>query len=115
MDVESLLALSVEKNASDLHLSEGLCPILRIDGALVTVDDAPVFAFQSFAHLLKPDQLEEFQANLELDFALSLPYVGRFRVNVFKHDRGISVAFRVIPPKKFSIEELGLPPINMDW
>lgn len=110
MDVESLLALSVEKNASDLHLSEGLAPKLRIDGTLVTVD-APVFAFQSFTHLLSVAQLEEFQEKLELDFALSLPGVGRFRVNIFKHDRGISVAFRVIPPKIFTLDDLGLPVI----
>jgi twitching motility protein PilT len=110
MEIEKLLALSVERNASDLHLSEGLVPKIRIDGELISVD-APLFSSESLFPLLTKSQCEEFQKKLEIDFALSLPDIGRFRVNVFKQDRGTSAAFRVIPSKVFNLEELGLPSI----
>jgi twitching motility protein PilT len=109
MEIEKLLALSVEKNASDLHLSEGLTPKLRIDGELVSINDAQPFTGESLTHLLSPAQMKEFEEDMEIDFALSLQDIGRFRVNAFKQNRGTSAAFRVIPSKILTLEELGFP------
>jgi twitching motility protein PilT len=110
VEIEKLLALSVEKNASDLHLSEGLAPGIRIDGEL-TFLDAPAFTSSVSFPWLTETQQEEFQKKWEIDFALSLKDVGRFRVNMFRQNRGVSIAFRVIPPKVLKLDELGLPAV----
>jgi len=115
MTIELLLKMSVEKKASDLHLSEGLKPKIRVDGELYSVDAPPGFIqkplIESLTSILNKTQMAQLQENLELDFSLDLNQVGRFRGNVFKQDRGMSAAFRVIPPKVFTLEDLLMPDV----
>jgi len=114
MNIEELLRLLYERNASDLHLTVGVPPTLRIYGRLVrtefprlTPDDTKALAYA----LMNPEQREKFEQNKELDFSYGLPGVGRFRINIF-HQRGsIGLAIRSIPYRIPKLDELGLPPI----
>jgi twitching motility protein PilT len=113
--VEELLSAVVKQNASDLHISVGRHPTLRIDGSLVpllkeeiiTPDTAKDFIFS----LISEEQKNRFLAEKDLDFSYDFRGRARFRVNVF-HQRGFtSAALRLIPAKIKAIHELNLPPI----
>jgi len=101
MDITELLAAGVRLRASDLHLSAGLAPMLRVDGE-VWPFDWPVLEPGQVAELLSPllnnHQQKDFETSLETDFAFELPEVARFRVNVFQQHRGMGAVFRTIPP-----------------
>ncbi|NQT94939.1 MAG: type IV pilus twitching motility protein PilT [Candidatus Omnitrophica bacterium] len=112
-DIKDLLQYAVDKNASDLHLTEGLPPIIRIDGLLerttypvLSRDDTKKIIYS----ILNDEQKVKFETNLELDLSLYIPGVSRFRVNVHMQRGSVEAAFRVIPAKIKSIEDLGLPP-----
>jgi twitching motility protein PilT len=111
MDITEMLTASVRRGASDLHLSAGLVPMLRVDGEVWPLD-CPVLAPRQLADLLSPllnqYQQKDFETSLETDFAFELPGVARFRVNVFQHDRGLGAVFRTIPGEVQSLERLGL-------
>lgn len=111
MDITELLAASVRLRASDLHLSAGLAPMLRVDGDVWPLD-WPVLAPTQVAELLSPllnnHQQKDFETSLETDFAFELPEVARFRVNVFQQHRGMGAVFRTIPSTVQSLENLGL-------
>ena len=111
MDITELLMTSVHRGASDLHLSAGLAPMLRVDGEVWPLD-WPVLAPTQVADLLRPllnqYQQKDFETSLETDFAFELPGVARFRVNVFQQDRGMGAVFRTIPAEVRSLESLGL-------
>ncbi|NQT82786.1 type IV pilus twitching motility protein PilT [bacterium] len=113
-DLKELLQLVVKKNASDLHLTEGEPPILRIDGELVPVD-APRLTADDTKRLmygvLTDKQKVTFEENLELDFSLYIPNISRFRVNVHQQRGCVEAAFRVVILNIRSVEELGLPAI----
>jgi twitching motility protein PilT len=117
VDIRDLLALCIEEAASDLHLTENEPPILRIDGRLIRTD-YPVCTreqLQSLIYtLLTDEQQVEFERNLELDLALSLPNMDRFRVNVHRQRGAIEAAFRRVPQLIPRMEDLGLPSIVMD-
>lgn len=114
-NVLDLLRLANEKKASDLHLVAGCPPMFRINGALQPVDGitplSPEDISASFIQLTTPEQREQFQRNLELDFAYSLPGVGRLRCNVAQQRGAISFSLRLLPPKIPTIDELELPQI----
>jgi len=114
MNIKELLTLSVNNNASDLHLSAGLPPLIRVDGNLRRLD-LPICEQTSLTQLLQnimtAKQYQEFESHLELDFALYVPNLARCRVNVFQQDRGIAANFRIIPNHIATLEELGMPPI----
>ncbi|MBI3248877.1 MAG: type IV pilus twitching motility protein PilT [Deltaproteobacteria bacterium] len=114
MDLSALLTLAVQSAASDLHLSSGEPPILRIHGDLQRLD-SPLLAREAVRslidRLLDDDQRKTFTAARELDFAYDLGAIGRFRVNVFVQQRGAGAVFRLIPTVIPTIEQLGLPPI----
>lgn len=114
MDIESLLALSVEKQASDLHLLPGLTPLLRIDGSLAPIKDMPALSAEEtkglIYSLMSKEQHQAFEDNLVFEMALNLPNIGNFRVSVLHQLHGIGAVFRVIPEKVPTFEELGLPP-----
>jgi twitching motility protein PilT len=117
LTMETLVRETVEKGASDLHLSAGGPPRLRIDGDLVatghpSLDAAAVTAV--IDPILTPAQREHFAAERELDFSWAVPGVGRFRVNVFLQGRGPGAVLRTIPTKIPSFEALSLPPILAD-
>src|SRR4051812_25106576 len=115
LSIEDLLEETIQKDASDLHLSVGKPPMLRIDGLLVAVDKQPVLrAADTEALALKlvdESQKEILIKNKEVDFSFAYGDVARFRVNAF-HQRGvIGLALRLIPNKIRSIDELGLPKV----
>jgi twitching motility protein PilT len=114
MTIADLLRFAAEQRASDLHLSAGERPMLRIDGSLVRVD-APALSAEE-AHRLVFDVMTDanrraFQEHLECDFAFVLDDDLRFRVNAFVHSRGEGAVFRSIPKKIPTMKELRLPPI----
>jgi twitching motility protein PilT len=115
MTIEELLTLGVEKNASDLHLSAGLPPIMRIDGELAPVKDLSALSADETKDLIyttmTKDQQEEFETALEVDFATEVKNVARFRVNAFHQAHGPAAVFRVIPEKIPTLDELDLPPV----
>src|SRR5262245_55183607 len=101
MEIAELLELAVKQNASDLHLLPGLAPLLRIDGELAAPKNMPTLPADVVKRLiyevLSKDQQQEFEKQLQLDFAVSYPHIGNFRVSVFHQLRGIAAVFRVVP------------------
>lgn len=114
MQLHELLQITVAQRASDLHISAGLSPMLRIDGELSKLE-YPVISSNIAEELLygslNETQQAFFQQYKEIDFALDLPKLGRFRVNIYQQQRGLSGAFRVIPHIVPSLAHLGLPTI----
>ena len=117
MDIAELLAFSVKNKASDLHLSAGLPPMIRVDGDLRRLN-VPAMDNQQLTELLystmNDHQRRDFEANLELDFSYEVPRLARFRVNCFHHDRGVGGAFRTIPTTVLTLEDIGAPPSFKD-
>ena len=114
MEMRALLAFSVKEGASDLHLSTGLPPMIRHDGDLRRLKLPPLkpdAAGSLISEVLNADQLQAFQACKECDFALELPGLARFRVNLFRQNRGLGAVFRVIPPRVSSMDDLGMDSI----
>lgn len=112
MDITTLLQMTVEQNASDLHISAGAPAMLRIHGQLNPVTDDPIPREEVHTMLfdiLTDEQKARFQEELEIDFSLELQGLSRFRINVFNQRRGEGAVFRVIPTKIKSIKDLGLP------
>ncbi len=111
MDITELLAASVSRGASDLHLSSGLAPRVRVDGEVLPLD-WPVLSATQVADMLSPildkHQQKDFETSLETDFSFELPGVARFRANVFQQHRGMGAVFRAIPSSVQSLEALGL-------
>lgn len=118
MDLKELLKLSIQKKASDLHLTENSPPVLRIDGKLVLTEGAPLQRDQlkkSIYSILSDLQKEKFERDRELDFSLALEGLERFRVNVHLQKGSVEAAFRRIPQFVPSLKELGLPPAILDF
>ncbi len=112
--MESLLNEAVVKNASDLHITVGRPPVLRINGELQDIGEENIdssMAKSLIYSVLTQKQIEKFEDELELDFAYEIPDISRFRVNVYRHKGVIGAAFRVIQSKIPSLKELGLPDI----
>ncbi len=112
MDIAELLAYSVKNKASDLHLSSGLPPMIRVDGDIRRLN-VPALSNQQLIELLystmNDHQRRDFEANLEVDFSYSVPSLARFRVNCFHKDGGVGAAFRTIPMAVWTLEDLGAP------
>ncbi|WP_339528013.1 type IV pilus twitching motility protein PilT [Pseudomonas mucidolens] len=111
MDITQLLAESVSHGASDLHVSAGLAPRVRIDGDIRSLDWPALSATQvadMLSPLLNKHQQKDFETSLETDFSFELPDVARFRVNVFQQHRGMGAVFRAIPSRVLSLDELQL-------
>jgi twitching motility protein PilT len=115
MEIDRLLKLVIEKKASDLHLDVGSPPVLRINGVLLPQEDIPPFTHQDvqtiFERVTTLEQREKFMKEMELDFAYSFFGLARFRVNVLRQRGSVSLAFRVVPVKISTIDELELPQI----
>lgn len=114
MDITELLDFSVKHNASDLHLSAGVSPMVRIDGEVRKLG-IPALSHADVHRLvfeiMSDSQRGEFEEKLEVDFSFELPNVGRFRVNAFNQSRGCSAVFRTIPVEIPTLEQLGAPEI----
>ncbi|MBA6142585.1 MULTISPECIES: type IV pilus twitching motility protein PilT [Pseudomonas] len=111
MDVTDLLARAVAVQASDLHLAAGQTPMLRLDGELQRMAMPPLAAgtlVEGMATLLDDTQREQWAQGAELDLALALPALGRFRVNLFRQLNGPAATFRLIPGRIATLDELAL-------
>jgi twitching motility protein PilT len=115
MELDKLLKLVLDKKASDLHVDVGSSPVLRINGILLPQEDIPAFTHQDvqtiFERVTTLEQREKFQREMELDFAYSFFGMARFRINVLRQRGSLSLAFRVVPVRISSIDELELPQI----
>ncbi|MDQ6952445.1 MAG: type IV pilus twitching motility protein PilT [Mariprofundaceae bacterium] len=114
MDVSELLAFTVKNGASDLHLSSGEPPMIRINGDMTKIKMPNIEArdVQTMVYDIMNDQQRKvFEEHLELDFSFSLGDIARFRVNCFKQHRGMSAVFRVIPTEILTLEQLKCPEI----
>jgi twitching motility protein PilT len=111
MDITELLAFSAKQGASDLHLSAGLPPMIRVDGDvrrinLPALDHKQVHAL--IYDIMNDKQRKDFEEFLETDFSFEVPGVARFRVNAFNQNRGCGAVFRTIPSKVLSMDDLGM-------
>ncbi|MDT8386089.1 MAG: type IV pilus twitching motility protein PilT [Thiogranum sp.] len=112
MDIAELLAFSVKNNASDLHISAGLPPMIRVDGDIRRIN-VPALDHKTVHGLIydimNDKQRKDYEEFLETDFSFEIPNLARFRVNAFNHNRGAGGVFRTIPSTILSLEELGCP------
>lgn len=111
--LDDLLQLQVERGASDLFLKAGQRPCLRIDGQIVMVECPELTDDDTYkiAHtLMSPEQAEEFRLNPEMDLAIGVRGVGRFRINILKQRGSIALVFRAISNPSFGFSDLHLPP-----
>ena len=111
MDITELLAFSAKQGASDLHLSAGLPPMIRVDGDVRRINLPPMDHKQVHAliyDIMNDKQRKDYEEFLETDFSFEVPGVARFRVNAFNQNRGAGAVFRTIPSKVLTMEELGM-------
>ncbi|ACT47542.1 type IV pilus twitching motility protein PilT [Methylotenera mobilis] len=117
MDISDLLAFSVKNKASDLHLSAGLPPMIRVHGDIRKIN-VPAMD-HSEVHdmvydIMNDGQRKVYEETLECDFSFEIPNLARFRVNAFNHNRGSGAVFRTIPSKILTLEQLNCPAIFKD-
>jgi twitching motility protein PilT len=117
MDITELLAFSVKNKASDLHLSAGLPPIIRVNGDVRRIN-LPAMEHKD-VHAMVYDimsdvQRKQYEDTRECDFSFEIPNLARFRVNAFVQNRGAGAVFRTIPSKVLTLEELNCPKIFKD-
>jgi twitching motility protein PilT len=114
MDIAELLTFSVKNGASDLHLSAGLPPMIRVDGDVRKIN-VPALDHRTVHGLvydiMNDKQRKDFEEFLETDFSFEIPELARFRVNAFNQNRGAGAVFRTIPSDILSLEDLGTPSI----
>ncbi|MDR3479161.1 MAG: type IV pilus twitching motility protein PilT [Burkholderiaceae bacterium] len=117
MDISELLAFSVKNNASDLHLSSGLPPMIRVHGDVRRINLPPLEhkdVHGMIYDIMNDGQRKAYEENLECDFSFAIPGLARFRVNAFNQDRGAAAVLRTIPSKILSLEALNCPRIFTD-
>src|SRR6056300_321525 len=117
MDITELLAFSAKQGASDLHLSAGLPPMIRVDGDVRRINVPPLENSQVhdlIYDIMTDKQRKDFEEFLETDFSFEVPGVARFRVNVFNQNRGSGAVFRTIPSKVLTMDDLGLGQVFRD-
>ena len=114
MDITELLAFSVKNKASDLHISSGLPPMIRVHGDVRRIN-LPALTHKDVHgmvyDIMNDAQRKQYEEFLETDFSFEIPNLARFRVNAFNQNRGAAAVFRVIPSKVLTLEELNCPKI----
>ena len=114
MDITELLAFSVKNKASDLHLSSGLPPMIRVHGDVRRIN-LPAMEHKDVHgmvyDIMNDGQRKVYEETLECDFSFEIPNLARFRVNAFNQHRGAGAVFRTIPSKVLTLEELNAPKI----
>lgn len=117
MDISQLLAFSVKNGASDLHLSAGVPPMIRVDGDVRRIN-VPVMEHKQVHSMvydiMNDKQRKDYEEFLETDFSFEIPGLARFRVNAFNQSRGAGAVFRTIPTNILTLEELDCPRIFTD-
>lgn len=114
MDINKLLSYALESGASDLHLSSGSIPMVRINGIMKPLNMSSTSDEDMnsiLPQVMNKDQIDNFHENKEIDFSSRLEGKGRFRVNFFQQIRGLAAVFRAIPEIPKGFDELSLPPI----
>jgi twitching motility protein PilT len=117
MDITELLAFSAKQGASDLHLSAGLPPMIRVDGDVRRINLPPLEHKEVHGliyDIMNDKQRKDYEEFLETDFSFEVPGVARFRVNAFNQNRGAGAVFRTIPSKVLTMEELGMGNVFRD-
>ena len=117
MDITELLAFSVKNKASDLHLSSGLPPMIRVHGDVRRINLPPMEhkAVHAMVYDIMNDaQRKHYEDNFECDFSFEIPNLARFRVNAFNQNRGAGAVFRTIPSKVLTLEDLNAPRVFKD-
>ncbi len=117
MDITELLAFSAKQGASDLHLSAGLPPMIRVDGDVRRINLPPLEHREVHSliyEIMNDKQRKDFEEFLETDFSFEVPGVARFRVNAFNQNRGAGAVFRTIPSKVLTMEDLGMGQVFQD-
>jgi twitching motility protein PilT len=117
MDISELLAFVVENKASDLHLSSGLPPMIRVHGDIRRINlpalehkDVHAMVYD----IMNDGQRKFYEENLDCDFSFEIPNLARFRVNAFVQQRGAGAVFRTIPSKVLSLEDLKAPKVFVE-
>jgi twitching motility protein PilT len=114
MDISELLAFAVKNKASDLHLSAGLPPMIRVHGDVRRINLPPMDHAEVHGmiyDIMNDGQRKAYEENLECDFSFAIPGLARFRVNAYNQDRGAAAVLRTIPSKILSLEQLNAPKI----
>jgi len=117
LNIEEILDFAVKNSASDIHLSSKNSPYLRIQGILRKIEIEPIQIDELLSELKKimtSQQWDIFEQDMEIDFSTTFEKLARFRVNVFRHMHGASVAFRIIPFEIKTLEDLYMPSALMD-
>ncbi|AVR95471.1 type IV pilus twitching motility protein PilT [Pseudoduganella armeniaca] len=118
MDISELLAFSVKNKASDLHLSAGLPPMIRVHGDVRRINLPPLEhkdVHGMIYDIMNDGQRKAYEEMLEIDFSFAIPGLARFRVNAYNQERGASAVLRTIPSKILTLEELNAPKIFADF
>ncbi|WP_395374070.1 type IV pilus twitching motility protein PilT [Marinicella sp. W31] len=114
MDIAELLAFTVKNKASDLHLSAGLPPMIRVDGDVRRINLPPLEhkeLHDMIYDIMSDFQRKEYEEHYEIDFSFEIPGLARFRVNAFNQNRGCGAVFRTIPTEILTFEDLNCPAI----
>lgn len=114
MEIADLLAFTVKNKASDLHLSAGLPPLIRVNGDIRRINVEPLDhkgVHGMVYDIMNDGQRKFYEENLEVDFSFEVPNLARFRVNAYNQQRGAAAAFRTIPSKVLTLEQLNAPSI----
>jgi twitching motility protein PilT len=117
VDIAQLLAFSVKNNSSDLHLSAGVPPMIRVDGDIKRVNMPPLShkdVHSMIYDIMNDKQRKDFEEHLETDFSFEIPKLARFRVNAYNQARGAGAVFRTIPSEILTLEDLQAPTIFRD-
>jgi twitching motility protein PilT len=117
MDIGELLAFGVKNGCSDLHLSAGLPPMIRVDGDVRRINVPPMDhkeVHDMVYDIMNDKQRKDYEEFLECDFSFEIPGLARFRVNAFNQNRGSGAVFRTIPSTILSLEQLNAPQIFKD-
>jgi len=116
-DISQLLAFSVKNKASDLHLSAGVPPMIRVDGDMRRVNMPSMEhkdVYDMVYDIMNDKQRKDYEEFLECDFSFEIPSLARFRVNAFNQNRGAAAVFRTIPEKILTLDDLNAPKIFID-
>jgi len=116
-DISQLLAFSVKNKASDLHVSAGVPPMIRVDGDMRRINMPALEhkdVYDMVYDIMNDKQRKDYEEFLECDFSFEIPSLARFRVNAFNQNRGAGAVFRTIPSKILTLEDLNCPKIFVD-
>ncbi len=117
MDITELLSFAVQQGASDLHVTAGMPPLIRVDGDVRRIKLPPMEHKEVHSlvyDIMNDKQRKEFEEHLEADFSFEIPKLARFRVNAFNQNRGAAAVFRTIPSKVLTMEQLGMGGVFRD-